>query len=45
LIIELLKDADNIISKSRHALSQMNDIEEETKSNLKKNIRVSRKVD
>lgn len=45
LILELLKDTDKIITKSKIALSDMNDVENETKDNIKKWIRMSRKVD
>lgn len=45
LSIELLKDTDKIITKSKIALSDMNTIEQETKNHIKKWIRVSRKVD
>lgn len=45
LILELLKDTDQIITKSRDALSKMNDLEQDTKEHLKKDIRLSRKVD
>lgn len=45
LLLELLRDADKIITKSKMALSDMNDVENETKDNIKKWIRVSRKVD
>lgn len=45
LILELLKDTDRIITKSKIALSDMNDLENETKDNIKRWIRVSRKVD
>lgn len=44
LIIELLKDTDNLITKSKITLSKMNDLEEDTKTHLKNDIRVSRKV-
>lgn len=45
LVLELLRDADKIITKSKIALSDMNEVEEETKNNIKKWIRLSRKVD
>lgn len=45
LLLELLRDADKIITKSKIAFSNMNELEKETKKNLKKDIRVSRKVD
>lgn len=45
LILELLKDADQIITKSKITLSEMNKLESDTKMHLKKDIRVSRKVD
>lgn len=45
LILELLRDADKIITKSKIALLDMNEVEEETKNNIKKWIRLSRKVD
>lgn len=44
LVLELLRDADKIITKSRVALWDMNDVENETKKSLKKDIRVSRKI-
>lgn len=45
LLLELFCDADKIITKSKIAFSNMNELEKETKKNLKKDIRVSRKVD
>ncbi len=45
LLLELFRDADKIITKSKIAFSNMNELEKETKKNLKKDIRVSRKVD
>lgn len=45
LILELLKDTDHIITKSKIALSEMNELESDTKTHLKKDIRVSRKID
>lgn len=45
LILELIRDADKIITKSRLALGDMNEVENETKKHLKKDIRVSRRVD
>lgn len=45
LLLELLKDADKIITKSKMVLWDMNEVENETKKSLKKSIRVSRKVE
>lgn len=45
LVLELLKDADKIITKSKIALKEMDDIENDTKWEIKKWIRVSRRVD
>lgn len=45
LLLELFKDADTIITKSKIVLWDMNEIENETKQNIKKSIRVSRKVE
>lgn len=45
LLLELFKDADTIITKSKIVLWDMNEIENETKKNIKKSIRVSRKVE
>lgn len=45
LILELIRDADKIITKSRLALWDMNEVENETKKHLRKDIRVSRRVD
>lgn len=45
LIIELLKDTDKIITKSKIALDEMNELENNTKNNIKKDIRMSRKVE
>lgn len=45
LILELLKETDLIITKSKVALSRMNDLENDTKSHIKNDIRVSRKVE
>lgn len=42
-IMELLKDADIIISKSKFMLTDIEQLEKETKENIKKNIRLSRK--
>jgi len=45
LIIELLKDGDRLITKSKIALNNMREIKNETKKSIKNDIRVSRKVD
>lgn len=45
LLLELLKDTDRIVTKSKIALSEKDRVEKETKSNIKKDVRVSRKVD
>lgn len=45
LLLELLKDADQIINKSKQALLKIENLEKETKEHLKKDIRLSRKVD
>ncbi len=45
LLLEILKEIDIIITKSRMKFSQMNDLENNTKNNIKKEIRVSRKVE
>ncbi len=45
LILELLKDTDKIITKSKITLADMLDIENDTKNQIKRDIRVSRKVD
>jgi hypothetical protein len=42
--MELLRDADNLISKSKHTLSEMSDVQQETKEKLKNDIRMSRKI-
>lgn len=42
LAIELLKDADRLITKSRSALSEINQIKNETKTSIKDSIRLSR---
>lgn len=44
LLLELLKDADKIITKSRKTFSDMHELEYETKWNIQKSIRLSRKV-
>gem|GEM_PF-2130307 len=41
--MELLKDADIIISKSKFMLTDIEKVETETKEKIKKNIRLSRK--
>lgn len=45
LLLELFKDADRIITKSKIVLSDMSEVENQTKNNIKKWVRVSRKVD
>lgn len=45
LILELLRDTDNVIAKSKLVWSDMNEVEKQTKESLKKDIRVSRKID
>jgi len=45
LIMELLRDADEIITKSKIALENMWEIENETKKNIKTKVRVSRRID
>lgn len=45
LIIELLRDVDEIITNSKVTLDNMKEVEEETKEQIKANIRLSRKVD
>jgi hypothetical protein len=40
-----LKDTDKIITKSKITLADMLDIENDTKNQIKRDIRVSRKVD
>ena len=44
LFLELLKDTDKIISKSKKAFEDLNEIEKETKWNIKNDIRLSRKI-
>lgn len=44
LLMELLRDADNLISKSKHTLSEMSDVQQATKEKLKNDIRMSRKI-
>lgn len=45
LLLEILKDTDLIISKSRDKLKNIEMLEENTKNSLKKDIRLSRKID
>lgn len=45
LIMDLFRDADEIITKLKKALLQINDLEENTRKSIKKDVRVSRKVD
>lgn len=45
LSLELLRDADNIISKSKETLSKMKNIKEEAKQNIKTQIRTSRNIE
>lgn len=45
LILELLKDADKIVTKSKIALWEIDKVENETKKTIKKDVRVSRKID
>jgi hypothetical protein len=42
--MELLRDADNLITKSKNTLREMSDVQQETKDKLKNDIRVSRKI-
>lgn len=44
LLMELLRDADNLITKSKNTLREMSDVQQETKDKLKNDIRVSRKI-
>ena len=44
LCVELLKDIDRLINKSRHTLSEMSDVHGETKEKIKNDIRMSRKM-
>ncbi len=44
LVLELLRDADKIITKSKVAYDNMWDLEQDTKEHIKKEVRVSRKV-
>jgi hypothetical protein len=43
--LELLKDADKIITKSKIALNEIDKLEKDTKIHIKKDIRVSRKIE
>lgn len=45
LILELIKETDIIITKSKLTFSKMNELENDTKNHLKNDIRVSRKVE
>lgn len=45
LVLELLRDADRIITKSKIVLDEMNNLENQTKNEIKKWVRVSRKVE
>ena len=44
LALELLKDVDVIITNSRQTLKKMSEVEESTHKEIKKDIRLSRKV-
>lgn len=45
LILELLRDADKIITKSKIVLDEMNNLENQTKNEIKKWVRMSRKIE
>lgn len=44
LCVELFKDIDRLINKSRHTLSEMSDVHGETKEKIKNDVRMSRKM-
>ncbi len=45
LLMELFRDADRLITRSRQTLQDMNEVSDSTKDQLKKSVRVSRKID